>query len=391
MDFVWNDGGRAASGFVGTTGDCVARSIAIATGTAYRDVYDQLGAAAAKSPRQGVATEIAAKYLEQRGWKQSQGNGLTFQTPLLPEGVVVVHLSKRNGLCNHLCAVIDQVVHDTWNPADDDYIVRTLWTPPHRPSASPQLATAPKRRVSRQQELTQKEFDRVMRILRALDKTANNQGSTEGEKHNALRAMQHLMLENNLTRDDILDDDNVDQVQFTRMTCHVNGRRACSWEKELAHYICGEILPSVQWYLSTKGHRSLFIFYGPLADVRNAIALFRELLLTIATAARLQFGGHSRGSGASYAEGYVEALPKRSQTDIDQRPAKIISETALVQTRTLALQSAATDWLAQECNIRLVSSSRSGRQQHDPFAQHRGRQHGAQHQVNVPNAPKRLS
>lgn len=43
MDFVWNDGGRAASGFVGLAGDCATRAIAIATGTAYRDVYDKLG------------------------------------------------------------------------------------------------------------------------------------------------------------------------------------------------------------------------------------------------------------------------------------------------------------------------------------------------------------
>ena len=32
MDFVFHDGGRAAAGYKGMTGDCVTRSIAIATG-----------------------------------------------------------------------------------------------------------------------------------------------------------------------------------------------------------------------------------------------------------------------------------------------------------------------------------------------------------------------
>ena len=42
MDFVFHDGGRAAAGYKWLTGDCVARSIAIATGKTYREVYDAL-------------------------------------------------------------------------------------------------------------------------------------------------------------------------------------------------------------------------------------------------------------------------------------------------------------------------------------------------------------
>jgi hypothetical protein len=40
MDFVFHDGGRAAAGYKGMTGDCVTRSIAIATGKTYQEVYD---------------------------------------------------------------------------------------------------------------------------------------------------------------------------------------------------------------------------------------------------------------------------------------------------------------------------------------------------------------
>ena len=45
MQFVYNDGGRAASGYKGNkTGDCVTRAIAIATGLPYGLVYNDLNA-----------------------------------------------------------------------------------------------------------------------------------------------------------------------------------------------------------------------------------------------------------------------------------------------------------------------------------------------------------
>ena len=39
MKWVYDDGGRNAAGFRGKAGDCVARSIAIATRLPYRQVY----------------------------------------------------------------------------------------------------------------------------------------------------------------------------------------------------------------------------------------------------------------------------------------------------------------------------------------------------------------
>ena len=43
--FRLDDGGRKAAGFKGAAGDCVCRSIAIATGKPYAEVYDDLNAA----------------------------------------------------------------------------------------------------------------------------------------------------------------------------------------------------------------------------------------------------------------------------------------------------------------------------------------------------------
>ncbi len=82
-----NDGGRAAAGYKGQAGDCVVRSIAIATGMPYQKVYDDLFKANQEfrntsrtklarslkqrhdSPRSGTHRAVLNKYLEKLGWK----------------------------------------------------------------------------------------------------------------------------------------------------------------------------------------------------------------------------------------------------------------------------------------------------------------------------------
>ncbi|MCC7339286.1 MAG: DUF2786 domain-containing protein [Pirellulaceae bacterium] len=390
MEFMWNDGGRAACGFVGTTGDCVTRAISIATGSVYRDVYTELGEASQKSPRRGMPVDIAASYLAKRDWQHCDGLGKTFDGEGLPDGVVILHLSSPQRRAHHFCTVVDHVVHDTWDPSDDeDYVINRYWIPAKcSDEAAP--SAGPKRRISQAQELTQQEFDKIIRRLRALERTASNRASTEGEKRNALRMIYNLMLTNNLTREDIVDRDNVDSVQFTRVACPVNGRRACKWEKGLAMYLVEEILPAVQFYRRTKGHRTLLWFYGPLSDVHNAITLFRDMLLTIAAAAQLQYRYYDRCSGASYAEGYVRGLPRPS-SDSTKKEAPNADQGELIQTRMLAVRDAATDWLHHECDFKVRMGSRRGRYRHDSKAESRGRVHGASHEVKVPDAPKRIA
>jgi hypothetical protein len=139
MRHVFDDGGRAEAGFRGSTGDCVTRSIAIATGLGYREVYDELreralasrwymrrlekayGANARRhiSPRMGVPRRIYEPYLAERGfaWTPTMrvGSGCTvhLRKEELPSGRLVVTCSR------HLTAVIDGVIHDTFNPARD--------------------------------------------------------------------------------------------------------------------------------------------------------------------------------------------------------------------------------------------------------------------------------
>ncbi len=390
MEFIWDDGGRADSGYVGLTGDCVTRAIAIATGTCYRDVYRVLGERSLRTPRNGVMSLVSDDYLTSLGWTRRPGHDARFVPDVLPKGAVIVHLNELNRhRSGHFCAVIDHVIYDTWNPSDDDgFIISAYWTRPDASGENPLPVASRLSRQSDEQVLTQKEFDKVLHRLRSLDNTANNAASTEGEKRNALRMMQNLMLRHNLSRDDISGDDNVDSMRFTRMACPVNGRRACNWEKSLAAYLVQEIFPMTNWYYGTKGHRTLFWFYGPLDDVRNCVALFRELLLTITASAYLQYGGYSRGSGASYAEGYVRGLPRhQASSDLHDQA---VSETALIHLRTLAAKQAARDWLKLECGISLVLKGGSGRSQHDPDAADRGKQHGSKHDLRDASGRKRI-
>jgi hypothetical protein len=405
MEFIWNDGGRASSGFVGTTGDCVVRSISIATGMAYRSVYDQIGEASLRSPRNGVDLDCANNYLAANGWTKTDGRHLPFDSQHLPKGIVIADLAKANGRSCHFCAVIDHVIHDTWNPADDTcYFIQSLWISPVQQTDANSLRIGPKRTASREQELTQGEFEKILKRLRALENTANNGASAEGEKRNALRMMQNLMLRHNLTRDDIRQDDDVDNVSLTRRACPLNGRRAYGWEKSLAWYVTKEIFPMVQWYYSTKGHRTLIWFYGPVSDVENTIELFRELLLTIAAAAHLRFGGYTRGSGASYAEGYVAGLPRYNDpAQADTQPIgtetsgtetsvseQTVSQHALIHARTIAIHGAAVKWLGDECDVHLTTSSARQRDQHDAAAASLGKKHGATHQVTPRGLPPRI-
>jgi hypothetical protein len=128
MRFVRDDGGRAAAGFSGETGDCVTRAIAIATGKPYRDVYDEINRMAAyehigprrgrrSNARTGVFKSTQRRYMDSLGWrwtpcmKVGQGCTVHLRADELPSGRIIASVSR------HACAVIDGVIHDTHDPS----------------------------------------------------------------------------------------------------------------------------------------------------------------------------------------------------------------------------------------------------------------------------------
>ncbi len=132
MKFVYNDGGRKAAGYIGKTGDCVTRAVAIATEQRYEDVYQAMAAGSESERRtkhgRGVSGKRTARnginvkrkwfreYMTGLGWKfvPTMGIGTGCKVHLadgeLPMGRLIVSVSK------HYTTVIDGVIHDTHDP-----------------------------------------------------------------------------------------------------------------------------------------------------------------------------------------------------------------------------------------------------------------------------------
>jgi len=129
IHFVKDDGGRAAAGFKGDAGDCVARAVAIASGRGYSTVYNDLAAINAamrktKRRKKGSVGSVTARdgiymqsklfkdYMARLGfrWVSTMAIGSGCKVHLradeLPAGRLVVRLSR------HAAAVVDRVLHD---------------------------------------------------------------------------------------------------------------------------------------------------------------------------------------------------------------------------------------------------------------------------------------
>ena len=126
MQFIYDDGGRKAAGYKGTAGDCVCRSIAIATQLPYKQVYDFINEYAKKerltkarrtrsSARGGVWKPTIRKIMKDLGWEwiptMHIGSGCTthLREDELPKGRLVVDVS------HHCVAVVDGIIHDIYD------------------------------------------------------------------------------------------------------------------------------------------------------------------------------------------------------------------------------------------------------------------------------------
>ena len=143
MKHVYSDGGRAAAGFKGKTGDCGVRAVAIATGRPYAEVYDAINEASTRehpgarrskragrsSAGTGVWMATMKRYMEALGWRwhptMAIGSGckVHLRADELPPGRIIVRLSR------HYAAVIDGELHDTYDDSrDGTRCVYGYWT-----------------------------------------------------------------------------------------------------------------------------------------------------------------------------------------------------------------------------------------------------------------------
>lgn len=140
MDFVYHDGGREAAGYKGDASDCAVRSIAIATGLPYKEVYDGINeiakterkrkGKALSNARTGVWPHTITRFLEPHGWvwvpTMTVGSGckVHLRKDELPDGRLIVRVSK------HFTAVIDGVIYDNHDCSrDGERCVYGYWRP----------------------------------------------------------------------------------------------------------------------------------------------------------------------------------------------------------------------------------------------------------------------
>lgn len=141
---IINDGGRAAAGFKGKTGDCGCRALAIATGKPYQEVYDMLIGYAAKErtaldktyrvidangvhtvtvkgraqshPRTGIRRDTFRKVVKDLGgvWRPMMtiGSGCTVHLRASELPAKGRHILSLSG---HYAAWVDGELHDTYD------------------------------------------------------------------------------------------------------------------------------------------------------------------------------------------------------------------------------------------------------------------------------------
>jgi hypothetical protein len=127
MNWVKNDGGRAAAGYRGQTDDCTTRAIAIAAQLPYQEAYELVNRYGAlerrsskrrggrSSARRGVYIPTIRKIMTDLGWtwtptmRIGSGCKVHLRADELPKGRLVVSVSR------HTTSVIDGVLHDTYD------------------------------------------------------------------------------------------------------------------------------------------------------------------------------------------------------------------------------------------------------------------------------------
>ena len=137
MEFVKNDGGRLEAGYKGSSGDCVLRSICIASGLGYQETHDRLWKIMEKDyekkrrnvkrlrntlkkrglnykprgpshdARHGVYRKHYGVLFKELGWDFQPINGSWED---LPDDDIIIAVTAR-----HLAAVINGVLQDAWD------------------------------------------------------------------------------------------------------------------------------------------------------------------------------------------------------------------------------------------------------------------------------------
>jgi hypothetical protein len=115
--YIYNDGGRCFSGLsFPNKGECAVRAVAIAEQRSYRKVFSEIDEWClvfygwyADGARDGVKDFVLREYLSSRGWEYVESRII----PGTGRFIVLFYSPSYGG---HAAAVLDGVVHDTFDP-----------------------------------------------------------------------------------------------------------------------------------------------------------------------------------------------------------------------------------------------------------------------------------
>ena len=121
MSYIFNDGGRKQAGFLGRTGDCAARALAIAESMPYVEAYKLVAqankdAGGSKSARNGIMKHHFHKLLLTLGYKWHSAPKYEGRKArprdFRRDGIIIARQAR------HFVTVINGDCIDTWDSSD---------------------------------------------------------------------------------------------------------------------------------------------------------------------------------------------------------------------------------------------------------------------------------
>lgn len=204
------------------------------------------------------------------------------------------------------------------------------------------------------------DINKAKETIRLMLNLANDPGAAEGEIANAMRFVNKLMAEHQLSDADLshVDDKLMDleRKEMAKDWTYNFGHKKSEWEGSIAVLVC-EMLGGVKCYIThpqlykvngiVQMHTGKWAhqaqtkptthFYGIAEDVAIAKELFSQIVFEIATLAKLKWGGIFRGPGREYCEGFASGMWSKFRNDkhsqkllADQGTTSTSKSTALV-------------------------------------------------------------
>lgn len=218
-------------------------------------------------------------------------------------------------------------------------------------------------------------LDQIKKTVRDLLNLAENDAATEGEISNAIKFARRYMDVHQLSEEECrLAGQKVEK--FLQSTVYGETKNMAYWETRLTGFVV-EMIKSIGYF---KTHRHIvknehgfakldgngnpmekvgITYYGTDEDVALAVDMYEGLHATVATMARLKYGGAQRGDGRTYCEGFCEGLFRKLR-EAEQQDKIDVQSTALIVRSTeiaKATNLRARNWLAKEQNIKLRKGS----------------------------------